>query len=247
MRLNSKIVQGDLVWIRNQGIYYLGRVGENSKWQYCDDNEILKMDAANQRNNIEWVKIGDESDVPGAIATSFIQGQTLQKIKKPGALLLSKVIWNEKAEEKKYKIDKLTFNEKNFYSVLSTEDCEDLLCLWLYSEYGYITIPSTNKKSTELYECVLVNPENGKHIYPQVKTGEVKIDARKYIDIAKEGEVWLFTANGKVTGIGECEENIKVACANKMFEFVKTEIAQKILPKSIINWYKWLQDINKND
>ena len=31
------------------------------------------------------------------------------------------------------------------------------------------TIPSTNKIATELYECVLVNPENGMLAYPQVK------------------------------------------------------------------------------
>ena len=38
---------------------------------------------------------------------------------------------------------------------------EDVVCLYLYDRKGYVTIPSTNKIATELYECVLVNPENG--------------------------------------------------------------------------------------
>lgn len=46
-----------------------------------------------------------------------------------------------------------------------------------------MTIPSTNKIATELYECVLVNPKNGMLAYPQVKKGHVPLDFNNYIDL----------------------------------------------------------------
>ena len=45
------------------------------------------MDAANQLTNIDWYPVTDKADeefVPGAVATSFIMGSTIQRIKKNG-------------------------------------------------------------------------------------------------------------------------------------------------------------------
>ena len=57
--------------------------------------------------------------------------------------------------------------------------------MWLYKTKGYIVIPSTNKRGTELYECVLIDPkaEDFKHIYIQVKKGDVEIDASNYSEL----------------------------------------------------------------
>ena len=103
-RLAKEIQNGDFIWIRSKGIYYLGRKVEESKYlyKYCDDsnNIILQIGVNNQLTNIEWFKIGDESDVPGCISTSFIKGQTLQRIQKLGCFEISEILYEEKYKEK---------------------------------------------------------------------------------------------------------------------------------------------------
>ena len=232
----------DLVWIRSAGIYYLGRITENSHWKYDNSQTALDLDASNQITDVKWYKIGDESDVPGAITTSLIRGQTLQKIWKTGVWEYSQLIYNEKAGSNFYTGFELKDSMDTFYSLLSPDDCEDLLCLWLYSKYGYITIPSTNKKSTECYECVLKDPKTGKNIYPQVKAGEVTLYEKDYFHL--DGEVWLFTTKGCVEK-DNCNnhKNIHVADPNEIFAFAGTDIAANILPKSIITWKNRLSKI----
>ena len=155
------------------------------------------MDAANQLTNIRWIRFAqaDESTVPGAISTAFIKGSTLQRINKPGVDEFSKLLYNREMGKRIYDVQ-FELTEPNFYSMLSPSDCEDLLCMWLYAKYGYICIPSTNKLATQLYECVLLDPKTGEHIYIQVKNGNVEIDADDYKQL--QGITWLFTTKGRV-------------------------------------------------
>ena len=92
LTLNKKILAGDYVWIHSEGVYYIGKVEEESKWVYWTDAD--ELDIHNVRTHITWYpacslhnslkKMADESDVPGAITTSFIRGRTIQKINKEG-------------------------------------------------------------------------------------------------------------------------------------------------------------------
>ena len=240
-RFYYDIKPNDLVWIRSNGVYYLGRVTENSKWIFNTSKIANDKDAANQITNIEWYRIGEESCVPGAIAISLIRGMTIQRINKTGVSKFSQHLFNQKSDKKIYKDTSIDDSFKTFYNLLSTEDCEDLLCLWLYSKYGYITIPSTNKKSTECYECILKDPKSGRCIYPQVKTSD---DLEKKNFNHLNGEVWLFTVNGKVIDdSNNSYDNIHVANPHILYEFVETEEASKILPESILNWYKSLAEL----
>ena len=235
-RFYYDIKTDDLIWMRSSGIYYLGRVTEDSNWTFNTSDEARKFDAANQITNIQWYRIGDESSVPGAIATSLIRGMTLQKIWKEGVFEYSQLIFNEMSNTKHYKVAGFEKNADTFYSLLSTDDCEDLLCLWLYAKYGYITIPSTNKKSTECYECILKDPKSGKNIYPQVKAGTVTLYESHYEHL--NGEVWLFTTKGSVVkNTSGNRKNIFIADPEELFDFVGTRVAKNILPESIINWY----------
>ena len=70
--------------------------------------------------------------------------------------------------------------------------------LWLYDTKGYVCIPSTNKIATPKYECVLVDPNdlNRKHIYIQVKKGDVDLNTDDYSSL--NGEVYLLTTEGNV-------------------------------------------------
>lgn len=233
--------EGDLVWIRSNGVYYLGRVKENSRYIFVPSDEMLDADASNQRDNIEWYKVGEENSVPGGIATAFIRGKTLQRIQKEGMIEFSQLIFNEISGKRYYSVT-MPYGKDTFYRLFSTADCEDLLCLWLYQKYGYICIPSTNKVSTELYECVLINPKNGEKVFPQAKAGDKDLKVSDYTHLS--GECWLFTTKGKI--IGDPTDSIKVANPDELFSFVEDSKNRTLLKStSILKWYDFMKENSK--
>ena len=83
-RLYYDVKPGDIIWMRSrsEGKYYFARVKPESKWVFNEN--AVSIDAANQLTEIDWYPASDKADeesVPGAVATAFIMGQTLQKIK----------------------------------------------------------------------------------------------------------------------------------------------------------------------
>lgn len=143
---------------------------------------------------------------------------------------------------------KLTFNQVNFYNFISPTDCEDLLCMYLYKKYGYLVIPSTNKKSTELYECVLLDPKTGKNIFIQVKKGNDKnnkIDVRDYLHL--DGDVYLLSTSGNIDNYEEGKyENIKIVDPEELFNYIIDDKFQNYLPQSIKYWIELLGGYDKN-
>lgn len=241
-RFATEVQAGDLLWIRSKGKYYLGRFGEDSNWKFVASEEATGLDASNQRNNIKWYSQNeaDESVVPGAISTAFIAGSAFQRIRKSGVFEYSALLYDELSCSSYYKDIKLDLNEENFYSLLSPEDCEDLLCMWLYKEKGYICIPSTNKIATPLYECVLIDPKTGRHIYTQVKKGKINIDASKYSEL--DGEVWLFSSEGRVENFSINKNEIYEANPKVLYEFALAEEFENIIPPNIKTWVDFLAD-----
>lgn len=236
----KRVKPGDYIWMRDNGIYYLGYVGNNLRYVYNPSIDALEHDAANQIEDVEWKPIGDESQVPGVIATAFIRGRTLQRVRKAYMYEYASFIYNG---------NPLALNVKSneslkqlFYDCLSPNDCEDLVCLYLYDCKGYVTIPSTNKIATELYECVLVDPLNGKWAYPQVKKGEVKLNTNKYIDLIKDNsnkEVYLFSSEDLVV-VDTHIDNIHIISSDELYSWVKEKIEENsfIIPEGIVKWYK---------
>lgn len=235
-----EVQAGDFIWIRHGGKYYMGHVTDNSQWYFDCSKDAARMDAANQLTNIQWVCLAqaDESTIPGSITTAFIQGSTLQRINKPGVDVFSKLLFNREMGKVVYEVQ-LELTESNFYSMLSPSDCEDLFCMWLFQRYGYVCIPSTNKISTPLYECVLINPQNGEHIYIQVKNGNVDIDADDYAQL--QGVTWLLTTGGRVVHADK-HNNIRVANPVELFEFAINDTSTHILPPSIKAWIQFLEE-----
>lgn len=232
-RMYYQMKPGDLIWIRDEGLYYLGRVGEGSEWQFNSGKEAKKYDMANQRTNIEWLeKPFDESEVPGAVTTAFISRRTLQPINKNGVREFSEIIYNRFAGRHIYDTE-WQINQDSFYSLISPTDCEDLLCMWLYEKYGYICIPSTNKTSTQKYECVLLDPKTEKRIYIQVKNGHESLNAKDYTKLSEIGEVWLLTTRGQVINPDNLP-NIKAADPKALYAFA-TENG-KTVPPAIKKW-----------
>lgn len=231
---------GDFVWMRHQGRYYMGHVTESSHWFFNSSEEAKQLDAANQLTDIEWVEYeqADESTVPGAISTAFIRGHTLQRIKKAGVEEFSKLVYNHEKGQQVYHVN-LEQTEETFYELLSPSDCEDLLAMWLYQKYQYVCIPSTNKRATQLYECVLINPADGEHIYIQVKKGNVNINAEDYADL--KGQVWFLTTSGQVEHASRFP-NMHVVEPSELYNFAVENQNTHLLPPSIQAWFRLLRE-----
>lgn len=244
-RFTREIEEGDLIWMRYDGIYYLARFNSNSEVIYNCTQETLDNDACIQITNVNWQKIGDESSVPGAVATAFINRLTFCRINQEGVVNFSKFIYDKVAETNYYEDKELTFNQEKFYNFISTTDCEDLLCMYLNKEYGYVVIPSTNKKSTELYECVLLDPQTGKNIFIQVKKGDDPLKPEDYFHL--DGDVYLLTTKGKVENYDkEKHKNITVVDPKELFNYLSHEDFQNYLPQSIKYWIELLGGYKKN-
>ena len=242
-----EVKKGDYIWMRDNGIYYLGYVGDKLRYRYNFRNKALKHDAANQIKDVLWKQIGDESQVPGVIATAFIRGRTLQRVKKAYMYEYASFIYNGTPLALNIKSNESL--KQLFYDCLSPSDCEDLVCLYLYDRKGYVTIPSTNKIATELYECVLVNPLNGKLAYPQVKKGDKELKPNDYIELIKDNpnkEVYLFTSEGKVQDDIHID-NIHSISPDELYSWTKEKIAGNsfLIPEGIVKWYKLIHSSEK--
>ena len=200
---------------------------------------MLDRDSTTQRTDIEWIKVGDESSVPGAVTIAFIHGKTLQRIASREVETFSKHYYNTIMKKEHYQGLVIEPNKETLYSLLSPTDCEDLVCAYLFSEYKYIVIPSTNKKSTELYECVLLDPKDRSHIYIQVKKGNVDIDANDFRHL--QGKVFLFTSEGTVKNLDSNNENIKCISPEELFKFAMSDAATNIVSDSISYWTEYMR------
>ena len=92
-RFVKELKKNDIIWIRNNGIYYCARITKKTKWHFDNSNTARNYDACNTITNVDWIKIGDEGEVPGALTTAFIRGKTLQKINKEGVIKYSQIIY----------------------------------------------------------------------------------------------------------------------------------------------------------
>ena len=233
--------------MRDNGIYYLGYVGNNLRYKYNPSIDALEHDAANQIEDVDWKPIGDESQVPGVIATAFIRGRTLQRVRKAYMYEYASFIYNGKPLD--VNVESNESLKQLFYNCLSPSDCEDLVCLYLYDKANYIAIPSTNKIATELYECVLVNPSNGKLAYPQVKKGNKELNSNDYIELIKDNpnkEVYLFTSEGMVQDDIHID-NIHSISPDELYSWTKEKIESNsfLIPESIVKWYKLIHSSEK--
>ena len=266
IRLNN-LKKDDLIWIRSKGKYHLGRVTEKSHYLYAyrdsqKNSDILKLGINNQFTDIEWYEVGSESDIPGRILVAFYQKETLIEIDEKSVVAISQIIYNKK--DKYYKIsNKLENNKTNFYSLLSPNDCEDLLYFYLYHKFKYIVIPSTNKINTQNYEFIMLNSNNrDEKIYIQVKNGEVNIEINNYKNF--RGEIYLLTTrgnvlkngkiltknnidmnNGKILNLdGSFKGNIFIINPEALYEFAKEAYKDEtiLMPQSILQWFKYLEE-----
>lgn len=242
-RLAEETCPGDLIWMRSEGRYYIARVKKDSRWKF--EIQAMDIDAANQLTNIDWFPASvdndyaDESSVPGAVATAFIKGSTFQRIHKDGIEAFSQMLFNEVHDRTSdtfcFPKPELKLNQRSFFSMLQPSDLEDLLCMWLFEKHGYVCIPSTNKIATQKYECVLIDPANGQHIYIQVKKGKIDLDTSEYTHL--NGEVFLLTTEGNYIRSDEYP-NIHTVDPSVVFNFALSQKA--LIPDKILYWIRFL-------
>ena len=168
------MVIDDLVWTRDtKGEYYLGRI--TSDWRYDISSEYRDADMVNIRS-CEWYKVGTVEKVPGKVVSSFIPRATVQAVSNSTVQSYSKFLYNELSESQYYEEDSLV--GEDIFSLISDDDCEDLVALYLQYKHNYLVVPSTCKKSTANYEYVLVHRETGESAVAQVKKGNVSLYVR---------------------------------------------------------------------
>lgn len=227
--LHAEMENEDLVWTRDMdGIYYLGQVvGE---WRYVSGREYEKHDIANARDCL-WECVGLADTVPGKVANGF-RGRALRRISDLTAAKLSKLIYNERVGEDRYEVDAF---QADLFSLLSADECEDLVALYLQLQRGYLVIPSTAKKSTVKYEFTLVHRHSGERATLQVKSGAEPLDRDKFAHLPVK-QVFLFSAQNRYEG----HQSSRVECLDpeEIRDFAQQN--EPLLPERIALWIKRL-------
>ena len=246
-RLAKDVKENDIIWLRCEGKYYFTRVTAESVWKFCAKQEAINKDASNQIINLDWIMVGNESQIPGAIRNALIGGgrsQTFCRIHADGVEEFSESMYDQISNDKFKYNRKIELTQSNFYSLISPEDCEDLLYSWLYAtnKKNYMCIPSTNKTGTQKYEFVIIDTQTGKHIYCQVKNGNIDLDAEKFAYLTKNNkndEVYLLTTRGVVKNIENYKNKIFDVSPTDLFNFACDEKNANYIPPSINFWMQF--------
>lgn len=228
--LKNRIKIDDLIWTRdNQNNYYLGRI--IGDWKYQSEKENLDADVVNIRD-CDWMKIGTVDSVPGKLINSFIPGRTVQSVNSDSVKMYSQTIFNELKGEQIYQLDDIS--DADIFSLLTSDDCEDLIAMYLQLKENYYLIPSSCKRDMMRYEFELKNKKTGKSAVVQVKNGNVNLNSDDYDNL--DCEVYLFTTKGLY--LGKENANIHFIKPEKIVNFM--HLNKEILPNKIKFWMKKL-------
>ena len=224
---------GDLIWTRtSDGVYYLGSI--SSEWRYDHSDDAINMDIANVRD-CNWVKVGTVDAVPGKVLTSFIASRTLQRIHDTTIHYYSQLMFNELSGSELYSPEPLP--EQDIFALLSPNDCEDAVGIYLQIKKNYLMVPSSCKADTSGYEYELIHRESKERAVVQVKKGEADLNQDDYKSI--EETVYLFTTNGRYLGVER--KNMICLKPSEIKEFLYEY--QEYLPTKI---RFWVEKTNEN-
>lgn len=272
--LFDRVKAGDFLWTcRKNGMYYVARVPAEPKelFHFDPSGDAYDHDCVPQLRKIEWKEVGTEETVPGSVSTYTANRQSIFQVDKQedkineSEYTATGLFSALQLDEEEYYLEKLTLSKSDLWRFLNYQSVEDLVSLWLYDQYNYVTIPSTSKMSTANYEFVLIDgtihnsARSSKRIYIQVKNGNVDLDPVCYKDLLSRNnhEVWLITTGGQITidkkqkaSIVCCrrDETAKSGYSTKAFkisnllDFAFDERVSPILPTPIAIWVKFIND-----
>lgn len=228
--LFEKMKKGDYIWTRCNGIYKLGIVTNESCLYNLYPNENFIPDEY-QIGFYRKVKFLEknfvESEIPGKIVASFRVPSTLQKIHENK---------NELSIfcEAKAKNTPVLYPISDWKNLLSAEDIEEIVALYLQIEKQLFIYTSTCKKDTSVIEFQLVDQKGNLHGV-QVKSGDTNINANEYYDLSKKMKIFLFASNDDISNI-EKYENIEKIDSKEITLFIQKYL--NILPEKIKFWFK---------
>ena len=202
--IKKSVKTSSLVWTRDtQGNYYLARV--LSGWEYyaTEEARARNIDIGNVfRVAFERVSL---DEVPGKVVASFRPARSIQEISDPTAREYSKFLWNCRSGRSVYTIDERVLESPDIFSLLDSEEVEDLVFLFLQSS-GWFVVPNSRKADTMAFEYLVINPRTNDQAQVQVKTGRSSLDRTAFRDLPFP--VILFQSHDRYTG----PENSNVTC-----------------------------------
>lgn len=229
---------GDLCYTRTKkdNCYYIGKV--TGPWRYAMGEEFVTADVVNVRD-CHWLKIGEETRVPGAVVASFRSPSSIQRIS--GVEVISKWIYYQLTGDCAYKVSPEDLSSREVLDVLSSSDLEDVIGIYLQVQ-GWVVVPSTCHRSTPKYEFYLIDRHTGKKAAVQVKSGDIALDPAKYKHDQEVHAVFLFTASGEYpescTACGEYDESsgTRVECISPetICDFLWSN--ERVMPMRIRYW-----------
>lgn len=228
-----KIQDNDLIWTRTRdGRYYLGRVF--GPWTYNVSDDHLKADICNYKQ-CEWIEIGTVAEVIGTITNRFIGRATLTQVHCWTSLDFSVHCWNNHPKTKtRFPVPQWD-RPNDLLEMITHEDCEDIVGLYLQHTHGYYIIPSTNKRDTLTYEFELLHQNAGEMpAVVQVKQGKSsELLAEQYQEISKTHKVFLFQSG--LVGPAPFEmENVVWLSRDEIEEFMAN--CPHLLPARVRKW-----------
>lgn len=226
------INNGDLIWTRNQQAkYFLGKI--DGDWQYNGSTEHTDADVINIRP-CQWIEVGLMDNVPGSVINSLNRRAAVQRVVDTNALLYSQYLHAKLTAQhftppdEKRNVDVL--------QLLSADDLEDVVALFLQATKGYRLYPTTCKLSTKAIECLFVSPESGERIGMQVKGGHEPVDQDVYSTFGHL--VYLFSASG--TYLGNSHAHVRCLSPDEVRTF--TIEHRKTMPARIQRWIDFAQE-----
>lgn len=224
--IHYKMQINDLVWTRTiDGNYFLGRI--TSEWRYDYSTDAVNNDIANIRD-CEWIEVGLVDKVPGRVIRAFMLSSTLQRVGGDDTIAYSQQLYNNLSNTTFYQPQ--LFLEKDIFSLLSPDDCEDVVGLFLQIKHGYLLIASTCKRDTVGYEYELIQRITGEKAVVQVKSGNISLNRNDFSCI--DANVFLFTTNQEY--YGKKQDNIVCLDSKELKEFMY-EYAN-LLPEKVRFW-----------
>jgi hypothetical protein len=227
---------GDLIYTRLDGNYFLCRV--TSKWSDTKlSNEHEDYGICNYVG-ARIIYIGREENVPGKVINCFRPASAVQRVK--DVENISKLIWNNHSgDEFKYLEEPITI--KDFWNSINSEDLEGLILLYLQSK-GYYIYSTTLKRSTAVFECVMVSIDGSHKCYPQVKSGDEPLAGNDYELLLdnKSDKVFLFALSQNYYKSNNSQ--IEYLALADIEVFIREN--KRILPEPVLHWVNLCSELN---
>jgi hypothetical protein len=226
-KIANDMAIGDLVWIYDSEArsFFLGKL--KTDWVYSQKEKLTDAGLYHVRG-CEWYPVTLGS-VPGAALTNRSIIRQLN-----GVTNWSKLLWNQLSKREDYQLAKISLDD--IWCLVSHEDCEDIIALYLQLQLNMSVIPSTCKRSTPLVEFAMMERSSGDLAYAQVKSGNAVLRLDKYEHL--DGKIFLFSSSNNYAGIRS--DNVELLDKRDIEDFLLKRISY--LPPRIRYWVDLLSD-----